>query len=73
MNARHSSGVYQMDRAPAVGLGVLANALAAANDVVERNVYQGAVQVDVADLQAAQLTAADTVGRVGLEPTTGGL
>jgi len=30
--------------------------------VVEPNVHQGAVQVDVTDLQAAQLTAADTGG-----------
>jgi hypothetical protein len=43
-----------------MGLGVLPNALAAANDVVERNVHQGAVEVDVTDLQAAQLAAADT-------------
>ena len=40
-----------------VGLGVLTNAAAAANDVVERKVDQGAIQV----------------GRVGLESTTSGL
>jgi hypothetical protein len=43
-----------------VGLGVLADAAAAADDVVEPHVDQGAVQVDVADLQAAQLAAANT-------------
>ena len=52
----------RVDGQPAVlvGLGVLTNAAAAANDVVERNVHQGAVQIDVTDLQAVQLTAADT-------------
>jgi hypothetical protein len=41
-----------------VGLGVLADALAAADDVVEGDVRQAAVKVEVADLEAAQLTAA---------------
>jgi hypothetical protein len=50
-----------------MGLGVLADALSGANHVVEGDVDQAAVEVEVADLQAAQ------VGRVGLEPTTGGL
>ncbi len=45
----------RVDGKPAVlvGLGVLTNAAAAANDVAGRNVHR--------------------VGRVGLEPTTGGL
>src|SRR6516162_1257170 len=74
-------------RSTPVGLGVLTNALAAANDVVERDVHHGPLEVDVADLQIAQLTASHQpayrvsrigprtlqVGRVGLEPTTGGL
>jgi hypothetical protein len=49
----------RVDGKPAVmvGLGVLTNAAAAANDVVERKVDQGAIQV----------------GRVGLESTTSGL
>jgi hypothetical protein len=42
-----------------VGLRVLADVLAAANDVVERDVDQAAIEVNVADLQAAQLAAAD--------------
>ena len=59
----------RIDGKPAVlmGLGVLADALSGANHVVEGDVDQAAVEVEVADLQAAQ------VGRVGLEPTTGGL
>jgi hypothetical protein len=43
-----------------VGLGVLADALSSADHVVEGDVDQAAVEVDVADLQAALLTAADT-------------
>ena len=39
-------------------LGVLADALTAADDVVEGDVNQATAEVDVADLQAAQLTAA---------------
>jgi len=46
------------------GLGVLANATATANDVVERNAYQGAVQVDGTNLQAAQLMMAEPLARV---------
>jgi hypothetical protein len=42
-----------------VGLGVLADALPAAHHVVERDVHQTPVQVDVADLQAAHLAAAN--------------
>jgi hypothetical protein len=41
-----------------VCLGVVADALTAADDVVEGNVDKATVQVDVADLQAAQLAAA---------------
>jgi hypothetical protein len=41
-----------------VRLGVLANPLTAADDVVEGDVHQAPVQIDVADLQAAQLAAA---------------
>jgi hypothetical protein len=41
-----------------VGLGVLADALATADDVVERDVHQAPAEVNVADLQAAQLTVA---------------
>jgi len=41
-----------------VSLGVLADALTAADHVVEGDVDQAPVQVDVADLQAAQLAAA---------------
>src|SRR5579871_4788106 len=49
-----------VDGQPAVlvGLGVLADALAAADHVVESYVHQAPVQVHVADLQAAQLAAA---------------
>src|SRR5262249_6959556 len=39
-------------------LGVLANALAAADDVVEGDVDQATVEVEIVDLQAAQLAAA---------------
>ena len=42
-----------------VSLGVLTDTLAAADDVVECNVDQAMVQVDVTDLEAAQLAAAD--------------
>jgi hypothetical protein len=50
------AGVW-VDGEPAVlvGLGVLEDALAAADDVVEGDVRRSAVQIDVADLQAAQL------------------
>ena len=53
------AGVW-VDGEPAVlvGLGVLADALTAADDVVEGDVHQAPVEVDVADLQAAQLAAA---------------
>ena len=47
--------------------GVLADALTAADDVIERDVHQAPVQVDVADLQAAQLTAA----HAGNQPSRG--
>jgi len=52
----------RVDGKPAVlvGLGVLADALSGADHVVEGDVDQAAVEVDVTDLQAAQLTAADT-------------
>jgi len=58
---RRSAGV-RIDGQPAVlvGLGVLADALSAADHVVEGDVHQGPVQVDVVDLQAAQLAAAHT-------------
>jgi hypothetical protein len=41
-----------------VRLGVLADTLTTANDVIEGDVDQVTVEVDVADLQAAQLAAA---------------
>jgi hypothetical protein len=41
-----------------VGLCVFADALTTAHDVVEGDVHQAAVEVDVTDLQAAQLAAA---------------
>jgi hypothetical protein len=41
-----------------VSLGVLADALTAADDVIEGDVHQAPVEVDVADLQTAQLPAA---------------
>ena len=46
---------FRVDGEPAVlvGLGVLADALAAAHDVVEGDVHRAAVEVDAADLQAA--------------------
>ncbi len=50
----------RVDGQPAVlvGLGGLADALAAADHVVDGDMDQGLVQVGVADLQAAQLAAA---------------
>jgi hypothetical protein len=41
-----------------VGLGVFTHALTAADDVIEGDVHQAPVQVDVTELQAAQLPAA---------------
>jgi len=53
------AGVW-VDGEPAVlvRLGVLTDALAAADNVVEGDVDQALVQIDVTDLQAAQLSAA---------------
>ena len=50
----------RVDGEPAVlvRLGVLADALTAADDVIEGDMHQAPVEVDVADLQAAQLAAA---------------
>lgn len=38
-----------------VSLDVLEDALTSADDVIESDVHQAAVEIDVADLQAAQL------------------
>jgi len=46
-----------------VRLGVLTDAPPAADDVTEGDVHQATVQVDVADLQAAQLAAANAGDR----------
>jgi len=57
---RDQGAGVRVDGQPAVlvGLGVLADALTAADHIVESNVHQAAVQIDVADLQAAQLATA---------------
>ena len=50
----------RVDGEPAVlvGLGVLADALPAAHDIVEGDVHRATGEVEVADLQAAELAAA---------------
>jgi hypothetical protein len=57
---RNQQAGVSVDGEPAVlvGLGGLTDALTAADDVVEGDVHQAPVDVDVADLQPAQLAAA---------------